>query len=144
MNMNNEFDRQSSFGWLLNVVANHAAKEFDKRLREKGLTLALWPTLMCLWEKEGMTQREIAQMSKVESSTTTRTLDKLEALDLVERRADPESRRSFRIFLTEKGHALKEDVIHLPVEINQDLLSGLEKEEQRTLIAILQKLVAPL
>jgi DNA-binding MarR family transcriptional regulator len=96
---------------------------------------------MCLWEKEGVTQREIAQMSKVESSTTTRTLDKLEALELVERRADPESRRSFRIFLTDKGKALKEEVIHLPVEVNQALLAGLEDEEQRTLIATLQKLV---
>ncbi|MGX9521538.1 MarR family winged helix-turn-helix transcriptional regulator [Vibrio mediterranei] len=139
--MKTEFERQTSFGWLLNVVANHASKEFDKRLREKGLTLALWPTLMCLWEKEGVTQREIAQMSKVESSTTTRTLDKLEALELVERRVDPESRRSFRIFLTDKGKALKEEVIHLPVEVNQALLAGLEDEEQRTLIATLQKLV---
>ncbi|MGR5362953.1 MarR family winged helix-turn-helix transcriptional regulator [Vibrio mediterranei] len=139
--MKTEFERQTSFGWLLNVVANHASKEFDKRLREKGLTLALWPTLMCLWEKEGVTQREIAQMSKVESSTTTRTLDKLEALELVERRADPESRRSFRIFLTDKGKALKEEVIHLPVEVNQALLAGLVEEEQRTLIATLQKLV---
>ncbi|MDA0106873.1 MarR family transcriptional regulator [Vibrio sp. La 4.2.2] len=139
--MKTEFERQTSFGWLLNVVANHASKEFDKRLRENGLTLALWPTLMCLWEKEGVTQREIAQMSKVESSTTTRTLDKLEALELVERRADPESRRSFRIFLTDKGKALKEEVIHLPVEVNQALLAGLEDEEQRTLIATLQKLV---
>ncbi|USE02951.1 MarR family transcriptional regulator [Vibrio sp. SCSIO 43133] len=139
--MKTEFERQTSFGWLLNVVANHASKEFDKRLREKGLTLALWPTLMCLWEKEGVTQREIAQMSKVESSTTTRTLDKLEALELVERRADPESRRSFRIFLTDKGKALKEEVIHLPVEVNQALLAGLEDEEQRNLIATLQKLV---
>lgn len=139
--MKTEFERQTSFGWLLNVVANHASKEFDKRLRENGLTLALWPTLMCLWEKEGVTQREIAQMSKVESSTTTRTLDKLEALELVERRADPESRRSFRIFLTDKGKALKEEVIHLPVEVNQTLLAGLEEEEQRALIATLQKLV---
>ncbi len=139
--MKTEFERQTSFGWLLNVVANHASKEFDKRLRENGLTLALWPTLMCLWEKEGVTQREIAQMSKVESSTTTRTLDKLEALELVERRADPESRRSFRIFLTDKGKALKEEVIHLPVEVNQALLAGLEDEEQRTLITTLQKLV---
>ena len=140
--MEHKFDRQTSFGWLLNVVANHASKEFDKRLKEKGLTLALWPTLMCLWEKEGMTQREIAQTSKVESSTTTRTLDKLETLGLVERQADPESRRSFRIFLTEEGRALKHEVIHLPVEVNQLMLSSLTVDEQKTMIGLLQKMVA--
>ncbi|EKA7348824.1 MarR family transcriptional regulator [Vibrio vulnificus] len=139
--MNQEFNRQSSFGWLINVIANHATKEFDKRLKEHGLTVALWPTLMCLWEKEGMTQREIAQMSKVESSTTTRTLDKLEALGLVERQPDPESRRSFRIFLTDKGKALKSEVIHLPVEVNESLLSTLADSEQEALLSALQKLV---
>ncbi|MGF1777551.1 MarR family winged helix-turn-helix transcriptional regulator [Vibrio nomapromontoriensis] len=140
--MEQKFDRQTSFGWLLNVVANHASKEFDKRLKEKGLTLALWPTLMCLWEKEGMTQREIAQTSKVESSTTTRTLDKLETLGLVERQPDPESRRSFRIFLTAEGRALKSEVIHLPVEVNQQMLSSLNPDEQKTIIGLLQKMVA--
>ncbi|MGR5093979.1 MarR family winged helix-turn-helix transcriptional regulator [Vibrio maritimus] len=139
--MESEFNRQTSFGWLLNVVANHAAKEFDKRLKDNGLTLALWPTLMCLWEKEGVTQREIAQMSKVESSTTTRTLDKLETLGLVERKPDPESRRSFRIYLTDEGKALKDKVIHLPVEVNRELLEDLDSAEQATLISLLQKLV---
>ncbi|MGR5285199.1 MarR family winged helix-turn-helix transcriptional regulator [Vibrio maritimus] len=142
--MNNEFERESSFGWLLNVVANHASKEFDQRLKEKGLTLALWPTLMCLWEKEGINQREIAQMSKVESSTTTRTIDKLETLGLVERQPDPESRRSFKIYLTEEGRALKKEVIHLPLEVNQQLLAALTDKEQATMIQLLQKLVAKL
>jgi DNA-binding MarR family transcriptional regulator len=139
--MNNEFERESSFGWLLNVVANHASKEFDQRLKEKGLTLALWPTLMCLWEKEGINQREIAQMSKVESSTTTRTIDKLETLGLVERQPDPDSRRSFKIYLTEEGRALKKEVIHLPLEVNQQLLTPLTKHEQATMVQLLQKLV---
>lgn len=139
--MNNEFERKSSFGWLLNVVANHASKEFDQRLKEKGLTLALWPTLMCLWEKEGINQREIAQMSKVESSTTTRTIDKLETLGLVERQPDPDSRRSFKIYLTDEGRALKKEVIHLPLEVNQQLLAPLTKQEQATMVQLLQKLV---
>lgn len=106
--MNETFDRQSSFGWLINVVANDAAKTFDTELKKHGLTIALWPTLMCLWEEEGVTQRDIAQKSKVENSTTTRTLDKLENLGLVERQPDPNSRRAFRIYLTDEGRALKE------------------------------------
>ena len=139
--MEHQFDRQKSFGWLLNVVANKAAKDFDTELKKHGLSLALWPTLMCLWEEEGVTQRDIALKSKVESSTTTRTLDKLVALDLVERREDPHSRRSFRIYLTEAGKALKVELLPIPVAINRDLLSSLEIEEQKEMIRLLQKLV---
>tara|TARA_Y100001956_G_C4122048_1_gene187998 strand:+ start:299 stop:727 length:429 start_codon:yes stop_codon:yes gene_type:complete len=140
--MTQEFDRQTSFGWLINVLANDAAKLFDTELKKHGLTIALWPTLMCLWEEEGVTQRDIARKSKVENSTTTRTLDKLENLGLVERRADPASRRSFRIYLTEEGKALEEQLIPIPAGLNQEYLSVLDGDEQKELIRLLQKLVA--
>ncbi|QUM77153.1 MarR family transcriptional regulator [Moritella sp. 24] len=139
--MEKKFDRQKSFGWLLNVVANKAAKDFDSELKKRGLSLALWPTLMCLWEEEGITQRDIALKSKVESSTTTRTLDKLVALALVERRDDPNSRRSFRIYLTDAGKALKTDLLPIPLALNADLLSALDAKEQQDIIRLLQKIV---
>ncbi|KFI11736.1 MarR family transcriptional regulator [Vibrio coralliilyticus] len=140
--MSETFDRQSSFGWLINVVANDAAKTFDTELKKHGLTLALWPTLMCLWEEEGVTQRDIAQKSKVENSTTTRTLDKLENLGLVERQPDPNSRRAFRIYLTDEGRALKETLVPIPMAINQKLLSSLDPKERDEIIRLLQKMVA--
>ncbi|MEZ8406603.1 MarR family winged helix-turn-helix transcriptional regulator [Vibrio splendidus] len=140
--MPKEFDRPNSFGWLVNVVANKATKDFDTELKEHGLSIALWPTMMCLWEEEGVTQRDIAAKSKVENSTTTRTLDKLEKLELVERRADPNSRRSFRIYLTEKGKALEEQLIPVPVRVNKALMSELDAEEQQQMITLLKKMVA--
>ncbi|MFL7033786.1 MarR family winged helix-turn-helix transcriptional regulator [Vibrio lentus] len=140
--MSQEFDRQNSFGWMINVVANKASKDFDIELKQHGLSLALWPTLMYLWEEEGITQRDIAAKSKVENSTTTRTLDKLAKLELVERRADPNSRRSFRIYLTEKGKALEEQLVPIPIRLNKELMNELDAEEQQQMIKLLQKMVA--
>ncbi|MDD1826726.1 MarR family transcriptional regulator [Photobacterium sp. ZSDE20] len=140
--MPEEFDRQNSFGWMINVIANKATKDFDLELKKHGLSIALWPTLMCLWEEEGVTQRDIAAKSKVENSTTTRTLDKLEKLELVERRADPNSRRSFRIYLTEKGKALEEVLIPIPVKLNEELMAALDAKEQQQMIGLLKKMVA--
>ncbi|MGF1807383.1 MarR family transcriptional regulator [Aliivibrio sifiae] len=137
-----EFDRQSSFGWMINVIANQASKNFEAELKQHGLTVALWPTMMCLWEEEGVTQRDIAEKSKVENSTTTRTLDKLEKLGLVERQADPNSRRSFRIYLTDEGRALKETLLPIPVKVNKEALSSLDLNEQKEMIRLLQKMVA--
>lgn len=140
--MPEEFDRQNSFGWMINVIANKVSKDFDLELKKHGLTIALWPTLMCLWEEEGVTQRDIAEKSKVENSTTTRTLDKLEKLELVERRADPNSRRSFRIYLTEKGKALEEVLIPIPIKLNKELMEALDTNEQQQIIGLLKKMVA--
>ncbi len=137
-----EFDRQASFGWLINVVAGKAEKRLDAELKQHGLTVALWPTMMCLWEEEGVTQRQIALKAKVENSTTTRTLDKLEKLGLVERRDDPQSRRNYRIYLTERGKALRDNVAAIPLAINAELLTTLNDDEQTQLIHLLQKVVA--
>ena len=137
-----KFVRQRSFGWMINVVAHRTAKKFDIELKKHGLTIALWPTMMCLWEEEGVTQRDIAAKSKVENSTTTRTLDKLEKLGLVERRTDPNSRRSFRIFLTEEGHNLRKTLLPIPVAVTQELLCSLKPEEQELMIELLRKMVA--
>lgn len=140
--MKEEFDRQSSFGWMVNVIANQASKAFEAELKQHGLTVALWPTMMCLWEEEGVTQRDISEKSKVENSTTTRTLDKLEKLGLVERQTDPNSRRSFRIYLTDAGRELKETLLPLPIKVNKNMLNSLELNEQKEIIRLLQKMVA--
>ena len=122
-------------------MAHYMSKSLDIELRKHGLSVALWPTLMCLWEQEGVTQREIAKKSKVESSTTTRTIDKLEKLGLVQRQVDPNSRRSFRIYLTDKGRALQKEITPIPLSVNHHILSALDSSEQKEMIRLLQKLV---
>lgn len=140
--MSNTFERESSFGWLVAVLANYGSKVLDDALQEHGLTVALWPTMMCLWEEDGVTQTVLANKAKVRRSTTTRTLDKLVDLGLVERKTDPDSRRSFLIYLTKKGHDLQYDLLPIPVQLNKDFLSVLTETENHELIRLLQKLVA--
>jgi len=139
--MSETFDRQSSFGWLIAVLSNYGTKTLDTELQKHGLSIALWPTLMCLWEEEGVTQKALADKAKVQTSTTTRTLDKLETLGLVERKADPNSRRSFQIYLTEQGRALKSELQPIPLAQNKAFLSTLTDNESKELIRLLQKLV---
>ncbi|SMY34992.1 MarR family winged helix-turn-helix transcriptional regulator [Photobacterium andalusiense] len=139
--MTKKFERLDSFGWLINVLASQATKELDHELKPYNLTAALWPTMMCLWEQEGITQRDIAAKAKVENSTTTRTLDKLEKLGMVERKPDPNSRRSYHIYLTEKGRAMKPDLEQIPLQVNKRLLSHLSVEEQQILLPLLAKMV---
>lgn len=94
-------------GWHVAVLARKMATQLDSELKKYGLKIAYWPTLFLLWEQEGLSQTELAQACMTEHYTTTRVLDKLESLGLIERRADPERRRTFRIYLTPKGRELE-------------------------------------
>ncbi len=141
--MNEPFKRRDSLGWLVNVLAHAMGHDLDRRLKDNGLSLYLWPTLMCLWEEQGVTQNEIAQKARVENSTTTRTLDRLGELGLAERRPDPKSRRAYRIYLTEKGKALEAEITDLARQVNEQYLAALKPREQTQLIELLKKIVQP-
>lgn len=134
--------RHTSFGWLIAVLGGQMAADFDARLQTLDLHLGLWPTLFALWEQEGLTQAELAERCQTAGYTTTRVLDALEALGLVERRKHPTSRRAYQIFLTEKGRALEIPATDQAKACNADFLTPLTDDERTQLIALVSKVVA--
>ncbi len=74
--------------------------------------------------------------------STTRTMDTLEEKQLLERRQDERSRRSHRIYLTEKGRALAPDLFGIVRSVNERLLSPLAEQEREQFLDALGKLVS--
>lgn len=142
--MDSEFNREESLGWLVAVVSSSMAKGLDAQLTTKNLRLKHWPTLMCLWERDGITQTELSNTVRVPGYTTTRTLDELEKLGLVERREDPNSRRAHNVHLTARGRRLQHTLPPLAQMVNESHLQALDTKERRLLIQLLKKIVASL
>jgi DNA-binding MarR family transcriptional regulator len=137
-----DFRREDSLGWLVAVLHQEMAQQLDERLKTFGLSIGLWPTLMCLWEGDGITQKEIAERVRVQTSTTTRALDRLQAMGLVERQQDPDSRRAWKVVLTPAGWALKEPVAELPLAVNSRILQRLPEADQVQLMLLMKRLLA--
>lgn len=133
-----ELNRRESLGWNVAVLARKMAGHLDSELKKYDLKIAYWPTLFLLWEQEGMSQTDLAQACMTEHYTTTRVLDKLEILGLIERRADPNSRRTFRIYLTTKGRELEKPLTEMARRVNEYYLSRLPEKKQDTFIRLMQ------
>ena len=73
---------------------------FDRLARDLGLTRTQWRTLNCLRFHEGINQARLALLLEVEHMTVTRIVDNLVELGWVERRPDPNDRRSRSLHLT--------------------------------------------
>ena len=86
---------------LLNDLARLIRTEADKRARAHGMTRAQWMILGRVQRAPGLSQRELAEILEVEPITVGRLVDRLEARGLVERRADPDDRRIWRLHLTD-------------------------------------------
>ena len=138
-----ELARRDSLGWLVAVLHSQMAAELDERLKGLELNLGLWPSLFVLWEKEGLTQSELATRCQTAHYTTTRVLDTLEKKGLVERRKHPSSRRAYQIFLTDAGRALEKPAVAEANACNEAFLASLPIEQQRQLRTLLLKVIAP-
>ena len=84
---------------LLNDVGRMLRTEADRRARAHGMTRAQWVMLIRLERQPGLSQKELAELLEVEPITVARLADRLEARKLLERRADPQDRRVWRLHL---------------------------------------------
>ncbi|OCQ21162.1 hypothetical protein A7985_11040 [Pseudoalteromonas luteoviolacea] len=134
--------RQSSFGWLIAVLSADLAATLDERLKEIGLSLNVWPSLFALWEQDGLTQTELTNRCNTAHYTTTRLLDTLEKMQLVERRPHPNSRRAHLVYLTEKGKNIEHQATEIAKSVNAEFLGDLELNEQQQIFRLISKVIS--
>ena len=134
--------RTGSTGWMLKILSASLDAEMSNELKRLDLSLGQFAVLMTLSETEGLTQSEIGKKITMPGYATTRTIDALEEKRYVERRKDDRSRRSYRIYLTERSRKIVPQLFTIVGSVNGRLLSVLSSKEQKELIAILKKLVA--
>jgi len=75
------------------------------------------------------------------SGAMTNRLDRLEALDLVERQPDPNDRRGRLVALTDRGRELVDKAVVDHLENEERLLGALDAGEREQLAGLLRKLL---
>lgn len=109
-------------------------------LQEYKVTSSQFEVLSRLSVTPGITQQELAEKLLVTKGNVCGLIDRLEDQDLVERRPDPDDRRSYMLYLTSKGQKLASEVIPAHEEFISEHMSALSDEEQTQLHALLRNL----
>jgi len=86
--------------------------------------------LELLWEKDGLTQKDIAESLKLRPSTVTVTLGRMEKAGLLRRETDPRDMRVSRVYLTERGRGLKKDIEEIDKMLEDECFAGFTFEEK--------------
>ena len=95
---------------LLHDVARTMRTRFDQRARTRGMTRAQWIILARLERQPGLSQNELAAICEVEPITVARLVDRLEQRGFVERRADPNDRRIWRLHNLAAAQPILEEI----------------------------------
>ena len=128
----NQYFLDRSLGFLLGDSSRLLRKRFDRLARSFGMTRAQWGVIAVLRRDEGINQTAMADIMDIEPITLGRHIDRLEEAGWVERRPDPDDRRAWRIFLTDKVQPVLEEMENIAIEVRNDAMvdfSSMEREQ---------------
>jgi DNA-binding MarR family transcriptional regulator len=131
---------RSGAAFLLAQVGAHAASLFAGRLAALQLAPPHAGIMRILAAQPAITQQALASALGMQASRLVALVDELEGRGLVERRENPEDRRSYALHLTGKGRAELEAVGRVGREHQQALLAALNEDEQRQLAVLLRRI----
>ena len=124
----------------LSKVMRRVQRYYESKLFCFGVTQAQFYVLAAMWEQDGIKFKDLAMATNMDGATLTGILDRLERQDLLERRNDPDDRRSRLIFLKDKAKQIKNDMIGMALGLNRELESQFPPDEFRTFLKVLDQL----
>ncbi len=93
-----------------------------------------------LAEEDQIIAGELGKKVELDSATLTGILDRLEGAGLIERKGNPDDRRSIKIHLTKQGKEKGFEARKLIEEANKEFLAAFTENEKKDLRSLIGKL----
>jgi MarR family transcriptional regulator for hemolysin len=119
-------------------------RHFQTRARTDGYTHEQWRALWHLERNEGITQAGLADILDIQPISLTRTLDRMAAAGLIERRPDPNDRRALKLFLTPEAEPVLNTLRKAFDELRVRATQGMSEKQQSEMVALLRHMRANL
>lgn len=121
------------------AVANKILRRYQPLLKEINLTYTQYVTMMVMWEKEVVNEKDLVKALYLKANTLTELLRKLEKKGYVKISRDEKDKRNIVIRLTDAGRKLKESAVNVPKTLIDE--HWLTDEEIKTYKELLCKLL---
>jgi MarR family transcriptional regulator, 2-MHQ and catechol-resistance regulon repressor len=135
-------ERAGRIGTLLFRCRRRVFEQVRRTLDEAGESVWDYRLLACLHEEGPAIQAQLADATAQHPASVSRLVDDLERQGLVRRARDAQDRRRIQVELTAAGEAKLRELRALVLPVVEVCFSGLGREEQELLEAVLSKLVA--
>jgi MarR family transcriptional regulator, organic hydroperoxide resistance regulator len=124
-------DPLQSLGYQVRATHRAFARLLQRQLAPHGLNNGFWYVLRVLWEKEGLTQRELADEVNLRESSM---------MLMVKRTRDRTDKRRIRTHLTAKSRKLKTRMLPNASAINEIAAKGVTKRERAIALDVLRRM----
>lgn len=119
-------------------------RSLQARLAAHDVAPGHWVFLRVLWQRDGLTKRDLSIEAGVMEPTTFVALRAMEALGYVSLQQRPDNRKNIYVWLTPLGRRLEKQLVPLAEEVNALALAGLSAAEvastRRALLTMIDNL----
>jgi len=134
------YDARKHICFNLGRVMRRVYDYYEQRLSDFNLTPPQYFVFNALWMGDGITIGELGERVSLDSSTLTGVIDRMERSGYVERRPNPDDRRSVLVFLTAKARELGPRILEFADELDATLRQPFSQEEMDTFERVLRSL----
>lgn len=111
----------------------------NMEFKEQSLTKGQYLYVVRIYEHPGIILENLADMLKVDKTTASRAVQKLEEKGIIERKMQTNNKKNKQLYVTEKGAALYVFVMKEHQYSAQVALQQFTEDETHQLLALLQK-----
>ena len=131
---------------LLRSVWFELNRNFRTKLEDSSITSVQYTVLRCIYENNAkeISQNELAEMVSSNENNLVSVLQRLEKLELVQRRRSPKDSRCKLVFMTDKGVSEFLQAQKKATQVKEEIANGLADEELDFLIGFLERIEANL
>lgn len=129
-------------GKWISVLYRQFQVYINKELKDSELNSAQFIFLINLYRQDGVNQEELATKLFIDKGAAARAIKQLESNGYIERQVNPEDKRAYKIYITEKAKQIKPRIQEILNEWNETLIGNLSQEEEEVLLKALKQMSA--
>lgn len=135
-----EHNPEQHYGHWIRKIIRRINNIYDKKLQQYDLTGSQLSVLFQLWEKDGLTQKEIQEKLHIKPASVSGLVDTLSSKGFIVRKQDDEDARIKRLYLTNEGLKLKNLCVDVVEETEIAITKGFSEDEKVILMSWMKKL----
>lgn len=139
--MDHPSNLEDHLGYWLRCLSNFVSGSFESKLGAHDVSVAQWVVLRTLFEHDGASLQQTADLVGVDKSTLSRMTERLVQRGLVHR-AEGGDRRSLGLSLSAAGRRLVPRLAKLADENDEAFFKSLSEKQRKDFLAIIQRLLA--
>ncbi len=133
--------RDSSLGYQINYLGRLLAQALHRRIAPLGVVPGQFAQMLALFERDGLTQRELCERVRIEQPTMANTLQRMERDNLIRREPDPADGRRTRVVMTARARDLEDHLLTAALDVNAIATSGLSGDEVSAFMSTLSQII---